>query len=167
MLDTVYQALSHAGRLAGASDGARVVERDGVLALLVPAGPERSVANSVVYESAEALRAPTTRSPRPTTRSAPWTVWVHPATARAAELLAERGHVLDAEPEAMALTLERPARAPRADGADGDGDVGTSRDQRPRLRLRADSFSRALGGRRWSAARSTWRAGTAGPSAAW
>jgi GNAT superfamily N-acetyltransferase len=34
-----------------------------------------------------------------------WTVWVPEADSRSAELLAERGHVLDADPAAMALEL--------------------------------------------------------------
>src|SRR5688572_28634030 len=41
--------------LGAASPGARVHERDGVVGAIVPAVPERSIVNSVVYRDADAL----------------------------------------------------------------------------------------------------------------
>src|SRR5688500_14318674 len=114
MLDTVYQALSHGlGNLSGASEGARLLERDGVVALLVPATPDRSVVNSVTYASTERLRdAYDEIATAYDEIGAAWTVWVRHGDHATAELLGERGHVLDAEPEAMARTLEDPPARP-------------------------------------------------------
>ena len=44
------------GLLGSSSDGAHTIDRDGVRAAVVPAAPERAVANSVVYRNADALR---------------------------------------------------------------------------------------------------------------
>jgi hypothetical protein len=56
MLDALHASMRHWYSLVGAgSEGARTLERDGVLAALVPASPERSVINAVVYERPEAL----------------------------------------------------------------------------------------------------------------
>jgi hypothetical protein len=41
--------------LGEASSEARLLELDGVIASVVPAVPDRSIANSVMYERAEAL----------------------------------------------------------------------------------------------------------------
>ena len=43
--------------MGGASEGARPLERDGVLAALVPAAPERSVVNAALYRDADGLEA--------------------------------------------------------------------------------------------------------------
>ena len=50
-------SMFHWYRLVGrASDGARALERDGVVAAVVPAAPERAVVNAVVYRSADGAR---------------------------------------------------------------------------------------------------------------
>jgi GNAT superfamily N-acetyltransferase len=93
--------------LAASSEGARLVEHDGVTAAIVPATPDRSVTNGVVYESPQALE----RALEPLaatyaeagTRA--WTVWVPEHDRGAQELLAGAGHRLDATPAAMALAL--------------------------------------------------------------
>jgi len=115
----------------------------------VPAVPERSVANSVVYDSAAGLAAAYDELAAAYDEiGAKWTVWVHPGDAEAAALLEQRGHVLDAEPEAMAADLrggvERPAGGALGDWtADGDlADVGPLNDRA--FGLYGDSFARAL-----------------------
>jgi hypothetical protein len=56
LFDRQYASLREFCRLLGqASPEARVVEREGVLAAIVPAAPDRSVVNSVVYEHATGL----------------------------------------------------------------------------------------------------------------
>jgi ribosomal protein S18 acetylase RimI-like enzyme len=94
---------------AGASPGARVIERDdGILHLVCPARPERSLVNSVVYEDAAALEAalPELAAFYDAHGIEAWTVWVHPGDQDAALACLEAGHVLDATPELMWAPLE-------------------------------------------------------------
>jgi GNAT superfamily N-acetyltransferase len=116
VLDRVLDSMFHWYRLVGqASEGAHVVDRDGVLAAVVPAAPERAVVNSVLFRSAGALEAAyddVAAAYREV--GAKWTVWVPPGEdgEAAARLLESRGHVLDAQPMAMARELaevERPS----------------------------------------------------------
>ena len=93
--------------------------------------------NSVTYEHPDGLSAAYDEiAAAYEAVGAHWTVWVRPRDSDATALLAERGHVLDAEPEAMARTLEGSARAPGARGRlDRPRQHGRrGRAQRPRLR---------------------------------
>ena len=103
--------------LAAASEGARLIEGDGVIASVVPVTPERSVANSVVYERPEALGA--ALEPLAETYAEAgvraWTVWVPERDRAAQELLAGAGHHLDAAPAAMARELASFEPVPAAD----------------------------------------------------
>jgi ribosomal protein S18 acetylase RimI-like enzyme len=96
--------------------GGHSVELDGVVAAVTPAVPERSLPNSVVYESEEALAAATEELARIYQRAGvhAWTVWVPEYHARARELLRDAGHVLDAAPTAMIASLDE-IEPPRAD----------------------------------------------------
>ncbi len=89
-------------------------ELDGVRAAVVPACPERSVMNSVCYDSAaelaEALDDLAAIYDDAEIRA--WTVWVPPADREAARLLESAGHVLDAAPEAMGMDLSAAERPP-------------------------------------------------------
>ena len=116
MWDALHASMRHWYRLIGAgSEGARVIERDGVVAALVPASPERSVINSVVYETAGDLASAYDELAAAYEEiSAAWTVWVHEGDGDAAGLLEGNGHVLDAAPVAMSVDLvahppQRPA----------------------------------------------------------
>ncbi len=91
---------------AGAVDS-ETIRREGLLAAIVPAAPQRSIFNSVVYADrgvlvreldalAEAYDAHGVRA---------WTVWVPDEDRETARLLAARGHRLDAAPRAMAMDL--------------------------------------------------------------
>jgi GNAT superfamily N-acetyltransferase len=93
--------------LAVGSQGARLVEPDGVVAAVVPAVPERSVFNSVLYERPENLAAAREDLARIYEEAgvAAWTVWVPDVDRASAELLASAGHKLDAAPRAMVLEL--------------------------------------------------------------
>jgi GNAT superfamily N-acetyltransferase len=114
VLDAVYSALGHwMGPLSAGSPGARLLERSGTRGVVVPAAPERAVLNSVTYAHADGLRdAYDELAAAYAAAGASWTVWVRPGDADAARLLAERGHVLDAEPVAMARTLDEPPARP-------------------------------------------------------
>ncbi len=102
-----------------AAPGSRLIRRDGLLAAVVPAAPQRSVFNSVFYADpaaiareygmlAAAYEAASVRA---------WTVWVSDEDRATAELLAGQGHLLDGAPRAMALDLaDLAAGPPRPDG---------------------------------------------------
>jgi N-acetylglutamate synthase-like GNAT family acetyltransferase len=151
----VWQALHasmlHWYRLVGAgSEGARTLERDGLVAALVPASRQRSVVNSVVYEQPAALAAAYDEIAAAYEEiGAKWTVWVHDGDRATAALLEGKGHVLDASPEALAADLvATPPRRPAADAledwtAAGDlADVGAINDRS--YGFGGDWFSRAL-----------------------
>ena len=131
----------HWYRLLGAgSEGARALERRGLVAALVPASAQRSVVNAVVYERSGRAggRVPGDRGAYDEI-GAKWTVWVHDGTATPWRC-SSGGHVLDASPEAMAVDLiELPPQArPRMRSTTGRGGraVRRGRDQRPRVRPR-------------------------------
>jgi GNAT superfamily N-acetyltransferase len=96
--------------------GSFLVRREGLLAAVVPASPQRSVFNSVYYEDPAVLRqeldelkeAYESRGVRA------WTVWVPDEDRETARMLAGRGHLLDAEPRAMAMLLDDLAPEPQA-----------------------------------------------------
>jgi GNAT superfamily N-acetyltransferase len=87
--------------------GGRALASDGVLAAVTPALPERSLANSVIYQSEEALEAAyanlTAAYDDAGVRA--WTVWVPGHHERARALLERNGHKLDAMPAAMIADL--------------------------------------------------------------
>lgn len=147
MWEPLYASVHHWYRLVGqASEGATALERDGVVAAIVPAAPERSVMNAVSYERADALAAAYDEIGAAYDEiGAQWTVWVHHGDRPAAELLAERGHVLDAEPEGMARSLADPPTRPALDDwtdAPDLADVGAINDRA--YAFGTDSFSRAF-----------------------
>jgi ribosomal protein S18 acetylase RimI-like enzyme len=149
VIDRVLESMFHWYRLVGtASDGACVFERDGVVAAIVPAAPERAVVNAVLYRDAKGLAAAYDALAGAYERiGAKWTVWVPPGDEAAARLLESRGHVLDAQPMAMARELDGverpPADAPSDWTARGSlADVGEVNDRA--YTFGTDSFSRSL-----------------------
>jgi GNAT superfamily N-acetyltransferase len=100
---------------SGAPDS-RLIERGGLLASLSPASPQRSLFNSVHYDDAAVL-AGEYEALAATYDAAgvrAWTVWVPDEDRETARFLAARGHVLDAEPRAMAMELAEPIEEPPA-----------------------------------------------------
>lgn len=84
-----------------------VIEADGVFAVVTPAVPERSVFNSVLFASPDALRASYDRlAAAYAEHGCAWTVWVPEDQVEAAAFLESAGHHLDAEPRCMGLELE-------------------------------------------------------------
>jgi GNAT superfamily N-acetyltransferase len=151
LLDRLYASMRQFCRLIGrASEGARVLEREGVAAALVPACPERSVLNSVAYDEPAALRdAYEEIAAAYAGIGAVWTVWVHHGDREAGAFLEARGHVLDAEPPAMGRELDHVVRPP--EGALSDwtsagrmADVGPVNDRS--YSFGTDSFTRGLAG---------------------
>jgi GNAT superfamily N-acetyltransferase len=94
-------------RLIASGNASRAVERPGLLASIVPATPQRSVFNSVVYDDAGTLAASLDELARlyEETGVDAWTVWVPEADRDSARLLEQAGHHLDAEPRAMGMEL--------------------------------------------------------------
>lgn len=92
----------------------RLIRRADLLASLTPVSPQRSLFNSVYYEDPAVLRAELDALAATYEEAgiAAWTVWVPDEDRETAELLAGRGHLLDAEPRAMALDLADLAAVP-------------------------------------------------------
>ena len=106
--DRQYASLREFCRLlGGAAPGSRVLELEGVLGAVVPAAPGRSVVNSVTYGGARDLEhaLPELADAYEAAGVRAWTVWVPHFDTEAAALLENAGHVLDADPEAMAMEL--------------------------------------------------------------
>lgn len=89
------------------SAGGKLFERKGVLASIVPAAPDRSLPNSVLYEDAEGLAAVLDELGEAYEDAGvrAWTVWVPERDERARSLLGAAGHALDATPAAMVARL--------------------------------------------------------------
>jgi GNAT superfamily N-acetyltransferase len=115
LFDRQHRSLRNFYRfLSGASRGGRLYEHDGITAAVVPATPERSVCNAVVYDDTFSLER--ALEPLESLYEAAgvkaWTVWVPGQDREAAALLEDRGHRLDASPAAMAIELEGFSREP-------------------------------------------------------
>jgi GNAT superfamily N-acetyltransferase len=105
------------GFMRALSDGSpqgRVVDLPGVQASVMPSVPERSVVNCVLYEDAGRLERalPELAAEYAGAGVSAWTVWVPRGEPAATDPLAREGHVLDAQPTAMALDLEGFDREP-------------------------------------------------------
>jgi GNAT superfamily N-acetyltransferase len=143
------RALGAFVRLIGRSSrGSSVIERDGVVASIVPAVPDRSVLNSVVYRDEEALRAALEElaSSYEEAGVTAWTVWVPEYERSAGRLLESAGHVLDAAPMAMVRDL---ATLPDPDRGELDWDSGAAPEDVGRVNdlaygLPAGTFGAAL-----------------------
>jgi GNAT superfamily N-acetyltransferase len=108
--------------LGRGSESAALFERDGVLAAIVPACPDRSVINSVTYRDAVSLGAALEELAAAHEEAGvrAWTVWVPDDDRDAAALLEAAGHGLDATPAAMVLDLAG-LPDPDTQGLDWDG----------------------------------------------
>jgi GNAT superfamily N-acetyltransferase len=89
------------------SPGGIVVERDGLVAAVVPSCPNQSVVNGVVYEDADAIRAvhEELQALYAGAGISVWRVWVPGADRATAVWLERSGHQLAGSPRAMTLDL--------------------------------------------------------------
>lgn len=119
--------------VAAAGGSAELYDRGGVVAMIFPDAPERSVFNSVFYEdTGELLDRLGELAPayeRAGVRA--WTVWAPEDDAAAAEVLEGTGHVLDAKPHDMALDLAGLAEP----GGDGPAELRESYDPAAMARI--------------------------------
>jgi GNAT superfamily N-acetyltransferase len=102
----------------GASEGMRAIDRDGMVMTITPAVPQRSIVNDVVYWDRDALAAGYDEIDAAYAAAGigAWLVWVPEDDSETAALLADRGHVLDSDPEAMVLDLDGVERPPEPAG---------------------------------------------------
>lgn len=93
--------------MAAGTNGARILDLDGLVAAVTPSSPDRSVFNSVLHERPEALAAALDELAAAYEEAGvrAWTVWVPEEDRASAELLESAGHKLDANPTAMVLEL--------------------------------------------------------------
>ena len=112
----VHVGIAAEAELFGSSSSSgRVIRRDGVVASVSPAVPDRSIFNCVTALDPAAIE-PMLDELDEVYREAgvrAWTAWIAPGHRLGREVLAGRGHVLDAEPRTMGIELagfEPPAR---------------------------------------------------------
>jgi GNAT superfamily N-acetyltransferase len=94
-------------RVLAEASGGRVWKREGVLAAIVPATPERSLFNSVFYRHPSAIinQLDQVAAVYEEAGIKAWTVWVPKAHRAVAATLERSGHKLDAEPRDMGMAL--------------------------------------------------------------
>jgi GNAT superfamily N-acetyltransferase len=137
----------------------QLIQRDGLIASLTPASPQRSLFNSVFYEDPAALAVAVDSLAElyDAHEIAAWTVWVPDEDRETAQLLADRGHALDAAPRAMAMELADAAASPGPAGVEpGPCDPGVAADLNDRAYgYGPDGFRAAVAGEtaiRWQGA---------------
>ena len=148
LLERTWAGMRHFFGTAARAPGATRLDFEGVTALVQPGTPERSLWNSVFYDSPAALGAALDQLASAYSAAGvnAWTVWVPDDDAAAARVLERAGHRLDAAPMAMGLDL--------TDGLDPapelDLDADATLEEVGRINDRAygleNSFSRALRG---------------------
>lgn len=101
--------------IAAGSAGAELIRRDGVVASVAPASPERSLFNSVCFSDPEALgdALGDLREAYGAAGVHAWTVWVPESDRETGQLLGGLGHRLDGTPRQMLLDL---ANVPAPEG---------------------------------------------------
>ncbi len=89
------------------SPGGAVIEREGLVAAIVPSCPNQSVVNAVVYDQAGALKASRDELEAAYGRAGvrSWRVWVPEGDREVGEWLQKSGHRVSGSPRAMTLNL--------------------------------------------------------------
>ena len=134
------------GLIGRSSEGAHVLELDGVMAAVAPKVPERSLPNSVIYESQDALIAALPELARHYNEQSieAWTVWTPEADEQAAAAMSDAGHVLDADPAAMTRDLADIDEPPEIDHRTGDDLIPVIAAINDRAYSHDDDFARML-----------------------
>lgn len=124
--------------IAAGSPRARLLERPGVQATIVPIRPSFPFFNSVFYDDARALEAslPALVHEYAHAGVTAWTVWVPPGDADASALLESAGHVSESSPLLMAAPIS---------ALDVDRDCGPELAAKPRWEDVARCNDRAHG----------------------
>jgi len=109
-LETMFATLVAFNRLqAEAAPDATVIEHERVTAFVVPSAPTQSILNCVVHDDDAALAdaLPALAAAYRDAGVSHWMAWTRPGEEAAPRLLRDAGHLLEYEPMAMALALER------------------------------------------------------------
>ena len=130
--------------LGSGSDGATTWEAPGVRAAMVPATPQRSLINSVVFDDAGALAAAydDLAAAYAAAGIEAWTVWTPEHDADAIRLLTGNGHTFDGEPLAMTVDLDD-AQSPGPGDLDWDAECSFA--ELGRINDRAYGFEEGQG----------------------
>jgi hypothetical protein len=117
-LELIREGMPPFWRLLAEGSGGAAWNEEGVVAAIVPKAPDRSVFNSVFYEDDDHLLSSLDRIAAAYDEAGvnAWTVWVPEGDERTAAGLGEAGHLLDAEPRAMAMAISE-LQAPEPDDA--------------------------------------------------
>jgi ribosomal protein S18 acetylase RimI-like enzyme len=111
------QQVSHRAfyALLGRAPGHELLELPGVQAAIVPAAPDRSMPNAVVYEEVDALLDAHPRLVEAYAEAGvrAWTVWTPPGDEAVGRRLEALAHVHDGHPPLMAAALADVDRVPR------------------------------------------------------
>jgi GNAT superfamily N-acetyltransferase len=93
--------------LGGRSPGGALIERDGLVAAIVPSCTNQSIVNGIVYEAPAALESCYEELAAAYSRAdvRRWRVWVPESDRHVAEWLQQRGHRLSGSPRAMTCAL--------------------------------------------------------------
>src|ERR1700753_3654676 len=93
--------------LGGRSPGGALIERDGLVAAVVPSCANQSIVNGIVYEAPVALKSCYEELEAAYCRAGVrrWRVWVPESDRQVAEWLQQRGHRLSGGPRAMTCAL--------------------------------------------------------------
>jgi GNAT superfamily N-acetyltransferase len=124
VLDVLFPSLrSFVRDFARSTPAGDAFQMGGVSGGIVPAMPDRSVVNSVVYDDAAELEAalPEIAATYDAAGVRAWTVWVHEGDTAAARALEAFGNALDAEPMAMGRELDG-VEAPEPGAVERDAD---------------------------------------------
>ena len=115
-LELVRAGMPPFWRLLAQGTAGRTLEKDGVFAAIVPASPNRSFFNSVLYDEPTRIIAAIDEVTEAYEEAgiAAWTVWVPEGDREVAAALEDAGHQLDATPRAMAMPISD-LRAPAPD----------------------------------------------------
>ena len=109
LFDRMLASLLASTRLVtGGAPSSSRIERDGLVASVVPSTPDRSVFNSVLYTAPETLTGMLDELAGTYEGAGvrAWTVWAPERDRDVVALLEREGHQLDANPAAMVLELE-------------------------------------------------------------
>lgn len=110
LLDRCYRGMEPFVRMFGGGPGSKVIDRDGVVACVVPASPNRSLLNTIWFdrERPERLIAEI-ESIRDEFEAAgvnAWSVWIQDGDEAAETVVQEYGLTLDSKPLAMGAAFD-------------------------------------------------------------
>lgn len=109
LLDRCYRGIEPFIRMFGTGPGSTVIDRDGVVACVVPSAPTRSLLNAIWFDRKRperlAAEVDSIREAFDEAGVRAWSVWIQEGDAEAEELVDQLGLKLDSKPLAMGADL--------------------------------------------------------------